>query len=356
MKNQDINQLLELREFSVNGPPPPEDIVFRVEFQTIGSLGDYVMITGRPKAGKTKFLSGAMAAAVSKQEVFGMRIKLPENKCRVAHFDTEQGRRSHYNCLTLMLKLMNISEMPDHFKSYHLRQDAGPSIIKIIDHYLDRFPDTGCIFVDGLLDLISSFNDETTSKSVVNWLKKITEVNNILLIAVLHRSMSVNKSIGHLGSSADRAAQSVLVVDKNKETRQYVLKSEYLRDGDDFTPVAIHYNKDISTWEQTAYIEESKEQGTRNKGYTLPDMTPNINTRKLLDDYTHSEHVARIPLVFSAGPILTDLQINEQIGKVYEFGRNYSVKCKKILESESLIWKVPTGWTNTNQAKLFIME
>lgn len=345
-----LDEILKSREFTISGPPPAENTVFRIDFESIGSLGDYVMITGRPKAGKTKFLSGAMAAAISGTEVFGMSIRLPEGKKQVAHFDTEQGKRSHYNCLDLMIKLLNIPSLPDHFKSYHLRQDNGGDIIKVVDHYLKTHPQTGCIFIDGLLDLISSFNDETTSKGVVNWLKKITELYNVLLVAVIHRSLTVNKSIGHLGSSADRAAQSVLTVEKNTDTFQYVLKPELLRDAASFDPVAIYYNKSISMWEKTPYIDTGKQAVTP---YQKPDMTPVINKRKTLDDYTHAAHAASVPLVFEGTNLLTDLQLNERIGKVYEFSRGYSIRCKKILASERLIWQVPEGWTNNPQAKLF---
>lgn len=343
MNQTDIGKLLLDREFKAEGEPPPEEIVFRIEFQTIGSLGDYALITGRPKAGKTKYLAGAMAAAVSRKDTFGMKIRLPDNKRRVVHWDTEQGKRSHFNCLKLMLDLAGLPHTPDYFKSYHCRQDNAAQIIAMIDHYIRLYPDTGIMFLDGLLDLIDSFNDEKHSKFLVNWLKRITEANNLLIIAILHRSMSVDKSIGHLGSSADRAAQSVLIVEKNKETKQYILKAEYLRDGDDFTPVAIYYNKQMNLWEQTDYIDDA------------PDQQPSrsVTMKRKAYEFTTDEHTALCYSLFTSDPVQSYDALLQRIKEVYGVGRSWAVECVKILEKENLVWRVPEGFTNIRQGKIF---
>lgn len=343
MNKTEVANLLQLREFRADQPKPPEEVVFRIDFETIGSLGDYALITGRPKAGKTKYLSGAMAASVSRQEIFGMNIRLPEHKKKVAHFDTEQGTRSHFNCLALMLQLMQLETMPEHFKSYHCRQDSAAQIVAMIDHYLTIHPETGILFLDGLLDLIDSFNDEKHSKALVNWLKRITEANNMLVIAILHRSMSVDKSIGHLGSSADRAAQSVLIVEKNKETKQYILKAEYLRDGDDFTPRAIRYNGQIRIWEETEFIPTQEE--------TRP-----ISNKRKAYEFDLAEHTANTVRIFNVGNLLSYDSLLDRIREVYGVGRNWAVDCVKILEKENLVWRVAEGFTNIRQGKLYKAE
>src|SRR5574337_747026 len=289
MNKAEIKKLLEQREFSANQPAPDETIIFRIDFQTIGSFGDYSLLTGRPKAGKSKYLAGAMAASLSRDEIFGMKILLPEEKRKVVHFDTEQGKRSHYNVLRLMLQLMNTDAMPDHFKSYHCRQDSAAQILAMIDYFLETNPDTGVLFLDGLLDLIESFNDEKHSKFLVNWLKRITEQYNLHIIAVLHRSMSADKSIGHLGSSADRAAQSVLIVETNKETKQYILRAEYLRDADDFAPIAIQYNKQLNIWQQCDFIEMED---------TKPGPVTRMNKRRP-SEFTLDEHIANVTRIFT---------------------------------------------------------
>jgi hypothetical protein len=339
----DIAALLRSREFNAEQPPPPEEIIFRIEFQTIACLGDYILLTGLPKAGKTKYLSGAMAAAVSRREVFGMNIKLPDHKRRVAHFDTEQGKRSHHNVLTLTKLLMEESVMPTHFNSYHCRQDSPANIIAMIEHYLTLYPDTGLLFLDGLLDCIESFNDEKASKWLVNWLKRITEEHNCSLVGILHRSLSVNKSIGHLGSSADRAAQSVLVVEKNKETRQYILKAEYLRDADDFTPIAIWYNKQLQLWERTDYMDNA------NGG-------PVKQIKRRPSEYDISEHAEQVRRIFNSAELQSYADLIQRIIEVYPgVGMKWAKECVAELERNQLIFRTETGFTNIRQRKLSML-
>lgn len=342
-KENELTSLLLSREFSANQEPPAEHVVFRIQFNTIGSLGDYALITGRPKAGKTKYVAGAMAAAICSKEVFGMQIKLPAGKERVVHFDTEQGKRSHFNILNLTQRLMDYENMPQNFKSYHCRQDTPAQIIAMIEHYLKLYPDTGIIFLDGLLDCIDSFNDEKASKALVNWLKRITEANNCFVVGILHRSMSVDKSIGHLGSSADRAAQSVLIVEKNKETKQYLLKAEYLRDGDDFTPIAIYYNKQLNLWEQTDFIEDS--QTTRPK-----------NLQRRPGEYDISEHTGHVVRIFNGQHVQDYKSLLQRIKEVYNTGEKFAKECVNELERSNLIWRIPEGFTNIRQGKLYKAE
>lgn len=345
-KQNEIAELLKQREFSANQEPPAEEVVFRIQFQTIGSLGDYALLTGRPKAGKTKYISGAMAAGISGMEVFGMQIKLPEGKKRVVHFDTEQGRRSHYNVLHLAQRLIEAETMPTHFKSFHCRQDAPHMIIAMIDYYIAQNPDTGLLILDGLLDLIESFNDEKASKALVNWLKRITEANNTFILGVLHRSMSADKSIGHLGSSADRAAQSVLIVEKNKETKQYLLKAEYLRDGDDFTPIAIIYNNQMNIWQQTDYIPDGEEQ--------QPTKAKNMKRRP--GEYEISEHVALSTRIFLSEKVHDYKNLLQRIQEVYAVGRQWAVDCVPELERLQLIFRIDNGFTNIRQGKLKMVD
>lgn len=348
MNKTDVAALINSRRFDPSQEPPREEIIFRIDFQTIGSLGDYSLFTGRPKAGKTKYLAGAMAAAISRKEVFGLRIKLPDHKKRVVHWDTEQGKRSHYNLLQLMSTLAEMPA-PENFDSFHCRQDNARDIMLMMEYYLKQYPDTGIMFIDGLLDLIANFNDVMDSKKLVDWLKRITEASSVHIIAIVHRSMSVDKSIGHLGSTLDRAAQSVLVVEKNKETKQYILRPEYLRDADDFEPRAIFYNKQLELWQQTEYID-----GT-NAGPANGAKIANALKRKP-QDYDIAQHLAYLSQIFNSQEYLQYEPLRQNIREAYNVGRDWAGECIKHLISNNLLWKNEHGYTNRSQVKLFIQK
>jgi hypothetical protein len=73
------------------------------------------------------------------------------------------------------------------------------------------------------------------------------------MIGVLHLGKGHGETLGHLGSNTDRWAQSTLIVEKNKDTRQFCLKPKYLRSSEDFETIAITNFE--GRWQQIPYME-----------------------------------------------------------------------------------------------------
>jgi len=243
--------------------------------------------------------------------------------------------------MKLIKKLSGVEALPDHFHSFHCRRDNAADIIAMVRYFLQIHPDTGLIFLDGLLDMIDRFNDEGQSKLLINFLKEITDVHNVLVVGVLHRGVTHDKSLGHVGSIADRAAQSVLIVEKNADLKQYVLRSEYLRSADDFEPIAIHYNKQINEWQQTDYIppEEQKQDRTRKK-------------RPI--EYDISEHQDNVRRIFNGAVELSYKNYVQNICEVYALGFNLAKDMAAFLVKDGIVYKTHTGYSSQAQGKLFI--
>lgn len=346
MNNAALHQLLQSNLYDHSAPPPNEQVVFRIQFKTIGSLGDFVLFSGRPKAGKSKFIAGCIASAISREEIFDMRIKLPDHKRGIAHFDTEQSKYSHYKMMRLIMQLYDKELWPDTFKSFRCRSIAPANILSMIEYYLKTNPLCGIVYLDGLLDVVESMNDERHSTHLKNWMKRITEDYNILLVGVIHRGFSADKSIGQVGSAGERAAQTVLLIEKDKETKQYILKAEYMRDDDEFTPVAIYYNKQLEIWEKTDYIDLSAATQTR---------TAAIHKRRP-QDYDISEHKANVLQIFNSKAFHKYNDLLQLIKEVYGVGRPWAIECVKVLCSENLIWRTDEGLTNIQQGKLLKVD
>lgn len=341
MNTTQLQKILTERAYNPQDEPENENVVFRIQFQNIGSLGNFILVTGTPKAGKSKWISGMNAAALKRQDVFSLNIRLPDDKRRIAHWDTEQNRYDYHAMMKLIKKLANIDVFPENYHSFHCRQDNARTIMAMVEYFLQQNPDTGMIFLDGLLDMIDRFNDEGQSKQLVNFLKRITDVHNVLVVGVLHRSVSVNKSIGHLGSSADRAAQSVLIVEKNKEVKQYVLRAEYLRSADDFEPLAIWYNKDCQTWEQCDYIPTEE--------------TPRgANRKRRPHEYDITEHLDNIRRIFNSDRVLSYGNYINAICEIYALGHNLAKDMGAYLVKEGLVFRIEQGYTNQRQKGLFV--
>ena len=119
--------------------------------------------------------------------------------------------------------------------------------------YLKNNPECSILCVDGFLDLCFNYNDEVETRKLTNWFKKITKEFNIMLLGVLHLGKSGGQeTLGHLGSNTDRWANSTLIVEKDKQNNQYVLKPKFLRSAGDFEPIAITNIE--GTWYQQQYL------------------------------------------------------------------------------------------------------
>lgn len=343
LKPEQLQALLNESLFSMDSPPPDEVVIWRIEGQNIGSLGNFSLLTGLPKAGKGKFLSGIIAAALTRTEIFGQRVYLPADKKEVRYWDTEMSKHDHYGMQRTCLQLMGGEAFPETYKSYHCRKHDPQTLIPLIEYDLSINSNIGFVILDGLLDLIDSFNDEKQSKALVNFLKRITDVHNVLVLGVLHRSKSVDKSMGHLGSAADRAAQSVLKVEKNKEQKQYVLSAEFLRNGDEFNPIAIWFNKGLMMWEQTEVFTGDAPTTAKKPFKAKPGE---------LDLSAHSMNVLRI---FNSQEVQSYDELIQSIKEVYGVGRAWAVECIKYLcYNLHLVFKIASGYTNKQQARLYI--
>lgn len=346
MNQTELRKLLLELEFDPAAPAPVEQVVFRIQFKTIGSMGDFMIFSGRQKAGKSKYVSGAIAAGISRQDVFSMSIRLPEHRNKIAHFDTEQGKTDHFRMMQLIKDLSGLDELPARFKSYRCRSLEGRHILSLVETYLQLNQDCGMVFLDGLLDTIASMNDEKHSSFLKDWLKRITEQYNILLAGVIHRGFAADKSIGQIGSATDRAAQSVLKIEKNKETKQYVMTSEYLRSADDIDPIAVMYNQQMQTWEETMYIDEAT---------AGPNKARNDKRRPHQLDI--SELVTLNVRIFNTQTVLTYKQLVEFIKQETGAGQQWAKECIPVLLRENLMWRVGTDeFTNIRQGKLLKVE
>lgn len=342
MAKKNYTELLQQRRYDPNKQPPKEQVVFLIDSKNIGTLQNFVTITGMQKSGKTTFMSAMLAAAITGEEKIRIRIKLPAEKYKVSYWDTEQGDYDFYKTIDRVKSFCNTDELPAHFDSYNVREDDPADILPLIDEYLKNSPRCGLLVIDGILDLINSFNDEAESKRLVNFLKKITKKGDLLCICTLHKGKTTSNTLGHLGSMADRAAQSVLQVEKNKDKGTFILKADYLRSADDIDPIEIHFNKNNNTWEETFY---NPEQDAKVKPLQLRPQ-----------DFSRDQHTMCLIRVFSLQEFYSYKDLVQNIKEEYGYGDNWAKDCIKYLKTEGMLFKTIEGYTNRQQQKLFNTE
>jgi hypothetical protein len=327
-------ELLQKRKYNPATEPQPEQVILKIGDKKVGSLQNIVTISGKQKQGKSRYVGAAIASGLTGEPVFDITLRLPYNRNKIALFDTEQGEFDFYRNIKQVKEMAGIIELPGSFEAFNTREDEPMTQLKMIDTYFEINPDCAVMFIDGLLDLLIDFNDARESKNLINFLKRITKTRNCLIIGVIHRGKGSDTTLGHLGSMADRLAQSVLKIEKIKERNTYCLSAEYLRSDEDFTPIEIYWSS--TGWKQTFHIE--------------PKETAKIKSIKLRpEDYPDEDHLIKLPSIFSVSPVQPYETLLQNIKEYYGVGRNWAVECIKHLRDCGLIYKNDIGYTYTKK-------
>ena len=255
-EEKDYSQLLLQRKFDRSKVPKKPHVSFTIQSKVIAQLNSYAVFTGSAKSGKSTFLSAAIGSAYCPnfQDVFGIKLHLPQDRQRLGYFDTESSEYDFHKQIDKIKQFTTRNIFPELIDAFNTREDNPKDIRQMIEHYLVTTPECSILIVDGFLDLMFDYNDVYESRQLTNWFKKITKVYNVCLIGVLHIGKGNNETLGHLGSNTDRWANSTLLVERNKTTGQFILKPKLMRSDQDFDPIAI-YNSN-GTFEQQQYIEE----------------------------------------------------------------------------------------------------
>lgn len=250
-----LSEKLLSRRFKNGAAIPTENVVFTIQDKTIGCTQSFVTFSGLPKQGKSLFITSAIASAYNQDKVFNMKINFPKGRERLCYIDTESSDYDYYKVLERMRKQMQLPQLPENFDSFLFREDSHSDIIEMIEVYLKQHPECSVLVIDGVLDLIADFNNVEQSFYLIQWLKKISKVHDLLIFLVLHLGKKEGNTLGHIGSYLDRKSQSVLKIEKNKQQKTIDLTAQFLRSADDIDTIAIRH--DGQKWVQAEHIPES---------------------------------------------------------------------------------------------------
>lgn len=246
------NSLLDiLQKCKIDGstPIPDDKIYFVIQNKCIGSTGNFVSIVGAAKSGKSNFISSIIAAGISKKEIFGINIlTYPHlNKTKICLFDTEQSSFDFQNKAKQIKRLAKTDDIYKNLDVFSVVEYSSNTILNLIKTYLDNNNNCAVLIIDGLLDLIENMNNEIEAKKVIKFIRKLAKKHDMIIITVLHLSKKDKMSIGHIGSSSDRYAQSTLEVEKTKDNT-FTLSPKLLRSAGWFDPIELSWNDDKKTF------------------------------------------------------------------------------------------------------------
>lgn len=192
-------------------------------------LGDLHIVGGKAGHGKTAFMSQIMSALLcghfgnmkceieltAHDPATGEEVKMQPS---VLYIDTEQSIDDTIAIKNRVCTLSGIdyTQPSDSFFVARMRDTT-----KAVDRYKqilqllwDIRPTV--VFIDGLLDLVSDYNDQTECSDVIRELMAVSTYYNISLWCVLHENPMTDKLVGSLGSIAERKVTEVFVIRKHK--------------------------------------------------------------------------------------------------------------------------------------------
>jgi hypothetical protein len=239
--NRSLNKLAQ-RQYKKDYIPAEEQVVLSIQSKIIGCLSSFVIYSGIPKSSKSTFMAITCASAFSNNDIFGIKLNLPNDRKRIAYFDTESSEFDFYKQINKIKYFSNLENLPETFSAFAFREDNPKEILTMVESFLITNTDTSVIILDGILDCLIDYNEVKESRELINWIKRITKKYNCLLLGVLHLGKKDMQTLGHFGSQSDRYAQSTLKIERNKEQNLFTLSSTFLRSSDDFAPINLTYN------------------------------------------------------------------------------------------------------------------
>ncbi len=293
----DLGALIEERHF--NHKTVFENDIPIVSFNGIKalSLGNFSVISGKPKAGKGFSLSLIIDGFLNDNDVIDSNY---QERKKVVHIDTEQSGNHAQRLTNTVGKLGGNNDLID---GYWFRGVAPEPLIKIVDILIEKHhKDAGVFIIDGIRDLSrTGVNDQEESTRLFNKLLHWTQAYNIHIIVVIHQNKADKNATGYLGGDMVKKAELHLSVTKDKTDGTYTIEAEDTRDAP-VDSITFMLDNDIKP-----IVVEGK-QGSIKK--------------KTAQEYDRSTHIAVLKRIFNKGKGLTRQELKNKIMYEYNVGDN----------------------------------
>ena len=199
---------------------PEEQPIISIDGCCICSRGNISAICGEAKSKKT-FLASALVAsamAIPLDKLNNFKSVDKDMNINVLWVDTEQGER-HVRRVIDRISRMTGAKMgglvsEPRLMTLSLRELSPMDRYQVMMEAVKRYP-FDLIVIDGIADLQNNTNDLEESDALVGLLMALSTRTNTHILCVLHTNPGSDKARGHLGSSLQRKAETVIFVHRN---------------------------------------------------------------------------------------------------------------------------------------------
>lgn len=225
-------ELIELEANIVLAEDVFEDEECLIEIDDVPTFpkADIVCVKAKQKHGKSTALAILTAALVSGE--WNRIHRVSESVPNIIYIDTEMKKRDTW---LLQQKMLQMAKKDTHksienVRFINLRQLLQDECREIIPKYMEAYhPDI--VIIDGVVDLLTNFNDVEQSQTLVREIMAWAEKYNCCIVTVLHtnKNLEDNNMRGHLGTILSQKSALTFECVKDKSTNIITVKSDDCR-------------------------------------------------------------------------------------------------------------------------------
>ena len=188
----------------------PEEAALTVDGVGLFALSDIHGLKGKQKCGKTTALKVCLAAWMSGRQ---FRVTSGLEEPRVLYMDTEQKQSDVKLIVTDVIQMtgLDAAYVDAHLQVYALRRRDFNLLLDDMRLLISDFQ-PHVVIVDGIVEFVASFNDESMAKQLIHELLCISEESRLAMVCVLHTNKADedHNMRGHLGTMLAQKAGTVL--------------------------------------------------------------------------------------------------------------------------------------------------
>jgi hypothetical protein len=229
----DLNQNQALERLRINPEADISEPPFYCKFDqaTVMTAGNFTLINGKAKSGKTFSVVSMVAALISGKMMLGKICGyLPEDKKTVLYFDTEQSEFHATRTIKRICKMAEVKN-PKNLIAYGLRPLTPAERLIAVEEKVYSTPGLGVVVIDGIRDLLTmGINDEAEATALTSRFLKWTAELDIAMILLLHQNKNDLNARGHIGTEVINKAETTITVTKDEKTGLFIVSCDYSRD------------------------------------------------------------------------------------------------------------------------------
>lgn len=225
---EDENRFDELfrRRFSAANPPPPLEPILLINGIPVGTGGNIALLGAQAGSGKSRYCAAIIGSSVggieSNGDFLGWQCHNPMGKA-VIYLDFEQSAQDHFDLIKGALRRAGADVEPDWLYAHHLT-GVGPveglAFLKaLLNRVSAKHGGVLIALIDGIADLCQSPNDEQEAFELIRQIHALAGEYDCLVFGILHHNAQQEgaKMRGHLGSQAERKAETVFQLKRDSE-------------------------------------------------------------------------------------------------------------------------------------------